>query len=114
MSIIKQYRYYGYNSNENQQNITLEELKNDVLKKDNIQNVIKLGIQTMPGIKFYLNSEINKSAEESIIINNTGIFDLEIPYDTMISSLRFDESVDQIKTTNNSNYKYLIIDIVAN
>lgn len=66
----------------------------------------QLGIQTLPGTKFYLNQ-----SEEPIIIGGTGIYELDLRNTTAIlSSLRFDaESMDIIDKVDNG---YLIIDIV--
>lgn len=66
----------------------------------------QLGIQTLPGTKFYLNQSL-----DPIIIGGTGMYELDLRNTTAIlSSLRFDvESMETIKTLDNG---YLIIDLV--
>ena len=65
----------------------------------------QLGIQTLPGVKFYLNQSLDP------IIGATGIYELDLRNTTAIlSSLRFDkESIDTIKNIDNG---FLIIDLV--
>ena len=66
----------------------------------------QLGIQTLPGTKFYLNQSI-----DPIIIGGTGIFELDLRNTTAIlSSLRFDKN-SMINIAKNPN-GFLIIDMV--
>ena len=46
--------------------------------------ITQLGIQTLPGTKFYLNN-----SNESIVVNNTGIFELDLEDQVQITALRF-------------------------
>lgn len=66
----------------------------------------QLGIQTLPGTKFYLNQSL-----DPIIIGSTGIYELDLRNTTAIlSSLRFDaKSMEKIKDLDNG---FLIIDLV--
>ena len=67
--------------------------------------IIQLGIQTLPGTKFYLNS-----ANNPIIIGNTGIYELDLSGLSEITSLTFEQrSIQAISDNNNA---YLIIDII--
>jgi predicted nucleic acid-binding Zn-ribbon protein len=45
----------------------------------------QIGIQTMPGVKFYLNNSI-----EPIIVGSTGIYELNVENLTEITALSFD------------------------
>lgn len=67
--------------------------------------IVQLGIQTLPGVKFYLNK-----GTTPIIIGNTGIYDLELDGVTQITHLCFEAaSVDMI---NNNEDSYLIVDFI--
>lgn len=66
---------------------------------------IQLGIQALPGTKFYLNNAVNP-----IIIGYTGIYELDLNGLSEITSISFDgKSLDAI--SNNSN-AYLIVDLI--
>lgn len=67
-----------------------------------------MGIQALPGTKFYLN-DINALNREPIIIGRTGIFELSLNQ-AKINSIAFDEkSMETINTNENA---YLIVDIL--
>lgn len=66
----------------------------------------QLGIQTLPGTKFYLNQSL-----DPIIIGGTGIFELDLRNTTAIlSSLRFDKA--SMLAIKNNPEGYLIVDFV--
>ena len=100
---IIQYRYY---SDENPNNYPVNSVY-----KDYVQGVIfaqtmpilQLGIQTIPGAKFRLNTG------DPIIIGSTGIYELDLNNKTEITSLTFD--ADTMLAIQNLN-AYLIIDVV--
>ena len=67
--------------------------------------IIQLGIQAVPGTKFYLNGSNNP-----IIIGNTGIYELDLQGLTEINSLQFDaSSINFISANDNA---YLIVDMI--
>ena len=67
--------------------------------------IIQLGIQTIPGTKFYING-----SDEPIIVGVTGVFELDCTAGTYITSLRFERaSVAAIETSPTA---YLIIDTI--
>lgn len=67
--------------------------------------IVQLGIQSLPGTKFYLNNSINP-----IIIGQTGIYELNLEGLSEITALSFDrESVAAINRNNNA---YLIVDLI--
>ena len=113
MAKFKQFRYYADNSTLNEpQELSQAKLVIGDFGKDAegipYFPISKLGIQTMPGVKFYLND--NDIDNIPVIINNTGIFELDLKDKVRINNLKFDAiSLNSIQ--NNPN-KYIIIDIV--
>ena len=68
--------------------------------------IVSIGIQSLPGTKFYLNDSLNP-----IILGVSGIFELDVSNTSAtINNLRIDQkSMDLIRTLDNG---FLIIDIV--
>jgi hypothetical protein len=67
--------------------------------------IYHLGIQTLPGTQFYVNGGNN-----SIIIGNTGIYELDLEGLSEITALKFTkESITAIENTDGA---YIIIDII--
>ena len=108
---IKQIRYYNDTANNNYpinaQDGTKPTYRNlisgSVFSK--YVPIIQLGIQALPGTKFYLNDSNNP-----IIIGNTGIYELDLQGLTEINSLQFDaNSINLIATNDNA---YLIVDMI--
>ena len=102
---IYQYRYYPKLDTRNQPtDLNETNLVNGTIFADNMP-ITQLGIQTLPGVQFYLNGSTNP-----ITIGTTGIYELDMSTEAIITSLRFDyESIQLIK---GSQTAYLIIDIV--
>ena len=70
--------------------------------------IYQLGIQALPGTKFYLNGGI-----DPVIIGSTGIFELDLEQKSAIGSLRFSaESMKRMITDDNADNRYLIVDII--
>lgn len=68
--------------------------------------IFQLGIQALPGTKFYLNGDLS----DSIIIGNTGIFELDLTNGNEITGLAFDPvSIANISANKNA---YLIVDMI--
>ena len=70
---VVQYRYYGRG---NDNNYPLEETSARFCKGDVFLEtlpILQLGIQTMPGTKFYVNA-----GDDPIIIGSTGIYELDL------------------------------------
>lgn len=117
----KQFRFYGtsnkMNEPKNFNGNNLDELINENGKP--YFPIYKLGIQTFPGFKFYINEDENNK-NQGIIINNTGIFELDLKDKITINNLRFDPKslgIIEEKNTddwsfNNSFNAYLLIDII--
>ena len=68
-------------------------------------NIIQLGIQGLPGTKFYINESIGP-----VILGYTGIYELDVDGISTITSLKFDKK--SIETINNNPNAHLIIDFI--
>ena len=116
---IAQFRFFGdassYNNvtsdalythiGENTINISSETLSNGSALQD-YAPIIQLGVQTLPGVKFYLNAN-----QDPIIVGSSGIYELDLS-DTsaVITSIKFDMPYLNLISKNPDGY--LIIDIV--
>lgn len=115
-AIPRQFRFYGINSEQNYDgyknengNISYNALVNgDLFQLEPAKPACQIGIQTLPGTKFYLNQGNNP-----IIVGITGIYELNTEnIGINITSLRFDgQSIRNISAENGA---YLIIDIIYN
>ena len=103
---VKQIRYYKDNSANNYPTtgLTYRSLISGTAFSS-YTPMIQLGIQSLPGTKFYLNGSHNP-----VIIGNTGIYELNIEGLTEINSLQFD--ANSLTTISNNNNAYLIVDII--
>lgn len=118
---IKQFRYYAdavaNSTNGNEKNQPREiEVENGYtptsynhyvsgLVFENTFPVLQLGVQALPGTKFYLNNAL-----DPIMIGSTGIFELDLEGQTEITNITFDpESMILIRDNNNA---FLIVDII--
>jgi len=105
---IMQFRYYGEENDKNQpSNITKNKLsmngENNIFK--DYYPIIQLGIQSIPGTKFYLNNSISP-----ITIGSTGIYELDLNGIAPIMNLSFDAvSLAAIDKNAGAN---LIVDII--
>ena len=68
--------------------------------------IYQLGIQTLPGTKFYLNN-----AENPTIVNSTGIYQLDLSGEAQITNLTFAQ--ESLNIIDKSKLGYLIIDILC-
>lgn len=102
---VAQIRYYSDNNNLNQPSkVTMAKMRSGSIFTDYMP-ALQIGIQTMPGIKFYLND-----ATEPIIIGNTGIYELNVDNFAQITSLNFDYV--SLKMINDSPTAYIVVDIL--
>lgn len=70
---IDQIRFYGFN-NENNTNFILDDISNNNINLlANFGPVLKIGIQTLPGVKFSFQNKDNK-----IIVDYTGVYELDL------------------------------------
>ena len=104
---IMQFRYY---SDEQGNNNQPEDLNAESLNKGTIfakyLPFTQLGIQALPGTRFFLNDNI----EGPVIIGSTGIYELELEGISKISSLKFDSK--SLKLIADNPNAFLIIDVI--
>lgn len=106
---IMQFRYYNENNEKNYpSNISKSNLVNGSAF-NGYNSITQLGIQCLPGTKFYLN---DSDASTPIIIGSTGIYELDLEGLSEISEIKFDvNSLDRVIENDSA---YLIVDIVYN
>lgn len=108
---IQQFRFYNNeNKAQNQPStITQNQLVSGSVFFQNaaLGTITQLGIQALPGTKFYLNNSANP-----IIIGFTGIYELDLEGISEITSLAFDR--ESLAAINNINNAYLIVDAIYN
>lgn len=110
MRKIGQIRFYGAaedgtaNSNNSPNSLRTGQLISGSVFS-NIGRIVQLGIQTVPGVKFYLNK-----GTMPIIVGNTGIYDLQLDSVAAITSLSFDAT--SIALINSNPNSYLIVDYI--
>lgn len=102
---IGQLRYYGDKKAENYPS-TLSQYTLTQNVFELLSPVTRLGIQTLPGTKVYINENPNP-----IIIGQTGIYELDIESSGSIFSLVIDRK--SLNTIQNSPSAYLIIDYIS-
>lgn len=112
---IKQYRYYAENDSRNyppysaanaEKCASFTNLCNgNVFKNNQVYPILALGIQTLPGTKFYVNG-----SEDPIIVGATGIYELDVVDKAEIVNLLFDPT--SLLSIRDSANGYLLIDIL--
>lgn len=110
---LMQFRYYGNSSDGKNypSSITKDSLISGsyiISYKPSATSIASLGIQTLPGVKFYL----NHSQVDPIIIGPSGIYELGINENYEITGLQFNEESLNLIDANSG--AYLIIDVVYN
>lgn len=102
---ISQVRYYGTGNGANYPGgLTYRSLVSGSAFSE-YGSILQLGIQTMPGTKFYLNG-----SSHPVIVGNTGIYELNVKDLISINSLQFDAA--SINLINNNSNAYLIVDLL--
>ena len=115
---VKQFRYYNDKSSEvteskRNQPTTLDGTTTLITSDHYVSGdvfgkyfpVTQLGIQALPGTKFYLNEAV-----DPVIIGATGIYELDLTNGIQISKITFDrKSMEIIKNNDNA---FLIVDII--
>lgn len=106
--VIRQYRFYNENDVIRNQppNVTKEQFINGlVFDNPSCYPILQLGIQALPGTKFYLNSGL-----DPIVIGFTGIYELDLDNQTEIVKLTFNK--DSMKVIEDNSNGYLIVDVL--
>lgn len=105
-NVVKQFRFYS--DSDSSKNQPIGALKASFVSGAVFENyfpILQLGVQSLPGTKFYLNNAV-----DPIIIGRTGIYELDLDGETEISNMRFDvTSMNNISDNTNA---YLIVDII--
>ena len=115
---VKQFRYYNDKSSEvteskRNQPTTLDGTTTLITSEHYVNGdvfgkhfpVTQLGIQALPGTKFYLNEAV-----DPVIIGATGIYELDLTNGIQISKISFaHDSIENIKNNDNA---FLIVDII--
>ena len=103
---IKQFRFYNQKSARQNypSNITMANLASGSIFSSYMP-VVQLGIQALPGTKFYLNN-----SNDPIIIGQTGIYELTLEGLSEITALEIDRN--SLTAINNNIGAYLIVDIL--
>lgn len=109
---VKQFRYYrdGSSNNYPGTGVPGHPTYRNLISGSAFSNfvpIIQLGIQALPGTKFYLNGSNNP-----IIIGSTGIYELDLQGLSEINSLQFDAK--SLSLIDNNANAYLIVDIIYN
>ena len=101
---IKQFRYFG-NSDKthNTPNTTYQTLVSGNVFSS-VLPILQLGIQALPGTKFYVNSSTSP-----VIVGVTGVYELNLGDNTQITSLSFDGN--SLTAISNCSTGGLIIDV---
>lgn len=100
---IQQVRYYAQRDRRNQpEQLTMNYLASGVVFE---YPIVQLGIQSLPGVKFYLNHSTSP-----ITLGYTGIYDLELDGITEINHLSFDPA--SLNLINSNPDSYLIVDFI--
>lgn len=108
---LTQFRFYSDESSENypvknlnDKSVTTQDYVSGSIFKDALP-ILQLGIQALPGTKFYLNGSINP-----IYVGNSGIYDLDIEEEVRINGLAFEQ--DSMNRINDTGSAILIVDIL--
>lgn len=101
---IKQFRFFSTtDTTHNTPNTNFQTLVSGNLFSD-ILPILQLGIQALPGTKFYVNSSTSP-----VIVGVTGVYEMNLQDNTQITSLSFDGN--SLQAISNSSTGGLIIDV---
>ncbi len=106
---VRQYRFY--NTGDTTRNYPKQIAPGNLISGSIFFNeaalgaITQLGIQALPGTKFYLNNSITP-----VIVGYTGIYELDLRSEAEVTALSFDgASINAIDSINNA---YLIVDAI--
>lgn len=106
--VVKQYRYYNDNDTTRNQPTAINKqnlIDGQIFESPSCFPILQLGIQALPGTKFYLNSSL-----DPVVVGFTGIYELDLDNKTEIVKLSFNKtSIETIESNSNG---YLIIDVL--
>lgn len=106
--VVKQYRYYNDEDKTRNQPATINGqnlINGQIFESPSCFPILQLGIQALPGTKFYLNSSL-----DPIVVGFTGIYELDLDNRAEIVKLTFNKtSIETIASNGNG---YLIVDVL--
>lgn len=103
---VNQIRYYGNgNSKNSSSEVNLRSLQYGTVFHNHLP-IIQLGVQTLPGMKIYINNHTNP-----VVVGQTGIYELNVDGISHIMDLKFDGTTLNIINSEQSN-AYLIVDYI--
>lgn len=103
---LTQFRYYGDDNEKNYPGTIDSSKLESGMAFEGKTPIVQLGIQTLPGIRFYVNANIDGS-----VIGASGIYEVDLTNSTgKITKLTFDPA--SIKTINSCWDGYLVVDIM--
>ena len=120
---MAQFRFYSLNENDNKNYPPLiftedaisdgEKVRNCIWAVNLFEgygNIVKVGIQTLPGVKFSFSSDSMNSTSTSIVVDYTGIYELDLRnVSAQINSLMFD--ADSLLLIHSRDNASIIVDI---
>ena len=105
---VRQFRYYNQSNAQNKNypaDLSLRHLVSGSAFSE-CPHILQLGIQSLPGTKFYLNNSNNP-----VIIGTTGIYELDLQNHGYIHSIRFDPT-SLAQYTGGTESDRILIDII--
>lgn len=108
--VVRQYRYFSEGSDKNYpSSITRANLQSGAIffNEEDLGSIVQLGIQTLPGTKFYLNNSVYPT-----IVGYTGIYELQLGDDIAITALSFDNASLALFGNGANPEGYLIVDAI--
>lgn len=103
---ITQFRYYGDNEEKNYPGTLKAPKLESGSAFDDYTPIVQLGIQTLPGVKFYINANV-----DGIIVGASGVYELDLTNTSgQITKLSFDPA--SLKTINSCWDGYLVVDLM--
>lgn len=101
---VQQFRYYSEDNPNNTPNTTIATLQSGSVFKDTTP-ILQLGIQSLPGTQFIINS-----SRDPIIIGSTGIYEIDFSDEIRIDTLSF--TTASLYKIGNLDNACLIVDII--
>ncbi len=105
---LAQIRYFGTSEENRKKNFPRAVEKNDFVTGQVFYDyapITQIGIQTVPGAKFYLND-----STDAVVIGGSGVYDLMADGTLRITKIQFDLTTLERIDKNENNY--LIVDIL--
>lgn len=103
---IFQLRYFGEEHSNNFPIATTAQMLLEGSFLPENSSIIKLGIQSIPGLKFYINGNISP-----IMLGSSGLYEIDLTHTTgVITALKFDNQI--LNNFSDYNNNYLFIDMI--